>query len=60
MIIERLFERPGLGSLLLDAFGARDIPIVQGVALTVAIIYVAVNLLGDLVLGAVDPRVRLR
>lgn len=60
VIIERLFERPGLGSLLLDAFGARDIPIVQGVALTVAIIYVAVNLLGDLVLGAVDPRVRLR
>ncbi len=59
VILERLFERPGLGSLLLDAFGARDIPVVQGCALVVAILYVLVNLGSDLLLLVVDPRVRL-
>lgn len=59
VILERLFERPGLGSLLLDAFGARDIPVVQGCALVVAILYVLVNLGSDLLLLAIDPRVRL-
>lgn len=59
VIIERLFEREGLGSLLLDAFGARDIPIVQGCALVVAILYVTVNLASDLLVVAIDPRVRL-
>lgn len=59
VIVERLFERQGLGTLLLDAFGARDIPIVQGCALVVAVLYVAVNLASDLVVVAIDPRVRL-
>jgi peptide/nickel transport system permease protein len=58
VIVERLFERPGLGTLLIEAFGARDIPVVQGATLVVALTYVAVNLLGDLLLAAVDPRVK--
>ncbi len=59
VITERIFERPGLGTLLLDALFARDIPVVQGCVLVVAVFYVLVNLAVDLLYGAVDPRVRL-
>ncbi|MDH5675622.1 MAG: ABC transporter permease [Myxococcales bacterium] len=60
VITEKIFERPGLGTLFLDAFFARDIPVVQGCVLVIAVIYVAVNLLLDLLYAAADPRVRLR
>jgi peptide/nickel transport system permease protein len=59
VIAEKIFERPGIGTLFLEAFFDRDIPVVQGCVLTVAVIYVAVNLLVDLLYGVVDPRVRL-
>lgn len=59
VITEKIFERPGLGTLFLDAFFDRDIPVVQGCVLAVAIFYVLVNLAVDLLYGVVDPRVRL-
>jgi ABC-type dipeptide/oligopeptide/nickel transport system permease component len=59
VIAEKIFERPGLGGLLLEAFFARDIPIVQGCVLVIAILYVGVNLLLDLAYAVIDPRVRL-
>lgn len=59
VIAEKVFERPGLGSLFLEAFFARDIPVVQGVVLFVGVVYVAVNLLLDVTYSLVDPRVRL-
>jgi peptide/nickel transport system permease protein len=59
VVTEKIFERPGLGTLFLDAFFARDIPVVQGCVLVIAMIYVAVNLFVDLAYGLVDPRVRL-
>ncbi len=59
VVTEKIFERPGLGTLFLDAFFARDIPVVQGCVLVIALIYVAVNLAVDLAYGVVDPRVRL-
>ena len=59
VVTEKIFERPGLGTLFLDAFFARDIPVVQGCVLVIAIIYVVVNLAVDLAYGVVDPRVRL-
>jgi len=59
VIAEKVFERPGLGSLFLEAFFARDLPVVQGVVLFVGLIYVLVNLLLDLTYTLVDPRVRL-
>jgi peptide/nickel transport system permease protein len=59
VVVEKIFERPGLGALFLDAFFARDIPVVQGCVLVVALITVVVNLLLDLLYAAVDPRVRL-
>lgn len=59
VVTEKIFERPGLGTLFLDAFFARDIPVVQGCVLLIAVIYVMVNLAVDLTYGVVDPRVRL-
>jgi peptide/nickel transport system permease protein len=59
VVAEKIFERRGLGSLFLEAFFDRDIPVVQGCALVIACAYVFVNLLMDLVYCWVDPRVRL-
>lgn len=59
VIAEKIFERPGLGSLFLEGFFARDIPVVQGCVLTVGVVYVSVNLAVDLAYGMVDPRMRL-
>lgn len=60
VVAEKIFERRGLGSLMLDAFAARDIPVLQGTVLVVALLYVTVQLLLDLALAGLDPRVRLR
>jgi peptide/nickel transport system permease protein len=59
VIAEKIFERPGLGTLFLEAFFARDIPVVQGVVLVVGVGYVLINVLLDLTYAWVDPRVRL-
>jgi ABC-type dipeptide/oligopeptide/nickel transport system permease component len=59
VIAEKVFERRGLGSLMLESFAARDIPVLQGTVLVVALLYVFVQLGADLVLAALDPRVRL-
>jgi peptide/nickel transport system permease protein len=59
VIAEKIFERPGLGTLFLEAFFDRDIPVVQGCVLVIACAYVSVNLAVDLLYGVVDPRVRL-
>jgi peptide/nickel transport system permease protein len=59
VVAEKIFERRGIGSLFLEAFFERDIPVVQGCALVIAVFYVGVNLAVDLLYGVVDPRVRL-
>ena len=58
IITERIFDWPGLGTLLLDGIYGRDYPLVQGCILVIAVTYVAVNLLTDLVYGWIDPRIR--
>lgn len=58
VVAEKIFERPGLGSLFLEAFLDRDIPVVQGAALVIALFYVLVNLAIDLLYGLFDPRLR--
>lgn len=60
VVTETIFAWPGVGRLLIQAIGARDYPLVQGCVLTVAITYVAVNLLTDLAQAAIDPRLRER
>jgi peptide/nickel transport system permease protein len=59
VVAEKIFERPGIGSLFLEAFFERDIPVVQGCALVIALFYVVVNLCVDVLYGVIDPRVRL-
>jgi peptide/nickel transport system permease protein len=58
IITEKVFARPGLGTLLLEGIGERNYPLVQGTVLVIAVAYVTVNLLVDLAYGMADPRVR--
>ncbi len=60
IVTEKIFARPGLGTLMLDALSVRDWKVVQGVVLVVAASYVVVNLVVDLVYAALDPRIRVR
>lgn len=57
VVVEAVFQRPGLGTLLVDAVFARDYPIVQGVVLVTAVTFVVTNQLVDLAYVALDPRV---
>jgi peptide/nickel transport system permease protein len=59
VVVERIFALPGLGGLLIDSIGQRDLLVVQGVVLFIAVVYVVVNTLVDLVYAAVDPRIRV-
>ncbi|WP_225025926.1 ABC transporter permease [Xinfangfangia pollutisoli] len=56
-VTETVFTIPGLGRMLIDGIFARDYPVVQGCMLFIAFIYVAVNLLVDLIYPLLDPRV---
>ena len=58
VITETIFAWPGIGRLLIQSIGFRDYPIVQGCVLFIAVIYVGMNLLTDLVYGVLDPRIR--
>jgi peptide/nickel transport system permease protein len=58
VITETVFNIPGVGRLLIQAVTRRDYPVVQGVVLIIAGLYVLVNLLVDIVYGYLDPRLR--
>jgi len=58
VVIETVFSRQGIGRIVADALMAKDIPVIQGVILFSAVVYVLVNLLVDLSYSLVDPRVR--
>lgn len=58
VIIETIFALPGLGQLLITSIDQRDIPVVQGVVIVVAVVVVAANLLVDLLYAWLDPRIR--
>lgn len=60
VITEVVFAWPGIGTLLIDAIRQRDYPVVQGVVLFIAISYVLVNRVADLLAAAIDPRLRDR
>lgn len=62
VVIEYLFRCPGIGQALVDSVANRDVPMVQAITLVIAAIYVAVNLLADLVqlLGNARLRTSLR
>src|SRR5699024_1519661 len=58
VIIETLFTIPGIGQLLIDSIHRRDFPVIQGVVLFTAVIYVIVNLFVDLLYALFDSRIR--
>jgi len=58
VITETVFAWPGIGRLLIQSIGFRDYPLVQGCILLIAVTYVGVNLLTDLLYGVLDPRIR--
>jgi peptide/nickel transport system permease protein len=58
VVIESIFARQGIGALAVRGILAKDIPLVQGVTIFVAVIYVVVNLLVDLGYALIDPRIR--
>ena len=57
-MLESVFALPGLGRLALGAITARDLPVVQGVALFIASTIVVINFAVDLVYTVLDPRIR--
>ena len=59
VLVEKVFAWPGIGSFAVEALIASDYAPVQGFVLTMAVMYVALNLLIDVLYGIVDPRVRL-
>ncbi len=59
IIVENVFAYPGIGSLLLVAIQSRDVPILQALALIIAMTYAVSNLLADLSYGLLNPRIRI-
>ncbi len=60
VVIETVFNIPGVGRLIVSAVLRRDYPVVQGVVLLIAVAYTLVNLAVDLAYLALDPRIRYR
>ncbi len=58
IITERIFDWPGIGSLILEGINNRDYPVVQGCVLVFSLTYLCVNLLTDLAYVVVDPRIK--
>ncbi|MFM0302208.1 ABC transporter permease [Paraburkholderia sediminicola] len=58
VLVEAMFNWPGLSTLLVDAVSKRNYPLVQGGVLTIAALYILINLGVDLVNGLLDPRIR--
>jgi ABC-type dipeptide/oligopeptide/nickel transport system permease component len=59
VVIETVFGRPGIGRLFVSAILEKDFPLVQGIVLFIALAYVLINLVVDLVYAFLDPRIRL-
>ncbi len=59
VLVEYIFNWPGLSTLLLSGVLQRDYPVVQAVVLVVAVAFVFINLLVDLTYGLIDPRIRV-
>jgi peptide/nickel transport system permease protein len=58
VVVERVFDIPGLGQLLVESIFTRDFPVIQALTLVFGVIVICINLLSDLSYALVDPRVR--
>lgn len=59
VITEKIFDWPGLGTLMLDGLGQRDYPLVQGCVMMFSLSYLFINLITDIVYALIDPRISL-
>lgn len=59
VIVEQIFNWPGLSSLLLSGVSSRDYPVVQGVVLVIAALTILINVVVDILYAVLDPRIRL-
>ena len=60
VLIEYIFSIPGMGQYFYQALNSKDVPVIQGVTLLVALIFITVNLLVDVLYAYLNPKVRLR
>jgi peptide/nickel transport system permease protein len=58
VVLERMFERRGLGTLILEAYASRDLPVLEGAVVAAGLLFVAAQVLGTGLHAAVDPRAR--
>jgi peptide/nickel transport system permease protein len=58
VVVEVVFARRGIGNVAMRAILSRDYPLAQGMVLFVAVAFVLVNIVTDLVYGYIDPRIR--
>jgi peptide/nickel transport system permease protein len=58
VVLERMFERWGLGTLILEAYATRDLPVLEGAVVAAGLLFVGAQALGEAVHVAVDPRAR--
>lgn len=59
VVVESIFNIPGLGQLIINSIERRDFAVIQGVVFVATLLYVSINLIIDLLYGVIDPRVRL-
>lgn len=59
IVLEAVFTRNGIGSLLIGAINARDYPLIQGAAVVIAMLMILVNIMTDIIYGFADPRIRV-
>ena len=60
VVTENVFALPGVGSLIVQSVLKRDYPMIQGIMLVVAVLYVVINFVTDLTYAFLDPRIRYR
>lgn len=60
VVIEKVFNYPGLGTLIIQSIFDRDLPLVQAIALMFAVMYIAVNLIADFLVILLNPRLRTK
>jgi peptide/nickel transport system permease protein len=58
VVLERMFERRGLGTLILEAYAARDLPVLEGAVIAGGLFFVGAQVVGALIHAAIDPRSR--
>jgi peptide/nickel transport system permease protein len=58
VVVETVFARQGIGSMLIKGIVQKDFPLVQGLILFIAVVYIGINIAIDILYGVIDPRVR--